>query len=111
MQTSTGAGRAVLERLFARIEDLRDELVALTQALVRIPTVNPPGELYEDCARFIGKWLAGNGFAVEYPRAVGEKEDSDRYPRTNVVARLEGQRGGPCVHFNSHMDVVEPGRS
>jgi len=99
-----------LDGLFASIDGLRDEMVELTQALVRIPSVNPPGELYEECARLIGERLRRRGFAVEYLRATGEKADSDRYPRANVVARVEGRGAGPCVHFNSHIDVVEPGR-
>ena len=36
--------------------------------------------------------------------------DSDRYPRWNLVARREGARPGPCVHFNGHIDVVEVGQ-
>ncbi len=97
------------DRLFARIEDARDDLVELTADLVRIPTINPPGDAYTDCAEFIGRRLAGRGFAVEYLRAEGSVGDSDRYPRTNVICRLEGATPGPCVHFNSHIDVVEPG--
>ena len=31
------------------------------------------------------------------------------YPRVNVVARREGSRPGPTVHFNGHIDVVEVG--
>ena len=42
-------------------------------------------------------------------RAEGTPGDSDRYPRWNVIARREGRRPGPCVHFNSHIDVVEAG--
>ena len=95
--------------LLARIEAKRDELVALTQDLVRIPTVNPPGDAYEACARFLGERLQKRGFAVEYVRATGAPGDSDHHPRLNVVARHEGSGGGECVHFNSHIDVVEAG--
>ena len=42
-------------------------------------------------------------------RAHGTPGDSERYPRWNVVARREGRGPGPCVHFNSHIDVVETG--
>ena len=42
-------------------------------------------------------------------RARGAPGDSDQYPRTNVIARIEGSRPGPCVHFNGHIDVVEVG--
>ncbi|MBS29394.1 MAG: succinyl-diaminopimelate desuccinylase [Alphaproteobacteria bacterium] len=98
-----------LDPLFRRIEDRREEVAALTAELVRIPTINPPGDAYEACARFLGERLAGRGFTVEYLRAEGAVGDSDRYPRTNVVARIEGDGPGPCVHFNSHIDVVAPG--
>jgi succinyl-diaminopimelate desuccinylase len=101
------------DRLLQRIEAKRDEVTALTQDLVRIPTINPPGDAYEACARFLGERLAKRGFTVEYVRATGGPGDSDQYPRTNVVARYEGNNGsvaqGDCVHFNSHIDVVEAG--
>jgi len=35
--------------------------------------------------------------------------DSDAFPRTNIIARIEGKRPGPTIHFNSHIDVVEVG--
>lgn len=99
----------MLRRLFETIEARRDELVALTCDLVRFPTVNPPGEAYEPCARFLGERLAARGFAVDYVRAHGAPGDGDRHPRVNVVARRAGARPGPCVHFNGHIDVVEAG--
>jgi succinyl-diaminopimelate desuccinylase len=95
--------------LCREIRGRRDEIVALAADLVRIPTVNPPGDCYEDCARLIGERLARRGFTIEYLRAEGERADSDRYPRTNIVARREGGSPGPCIHFNGHIDVVEPG--
>jgi len=107
MDTATADAR---DALFRRIEDRRDEVAALTRDLIRIPTVNPPGDAYEACARLLGDRLAARGFAVEYVRGVGVPGDSDRHPRVNVVARTEGGRPGNCVHFNSHIDVVEAGR-
>jgi len=95
--------------VFARIDARRDELIALTRDLVRIPTTNPPGENYTDCARLLGDRLGKRGFDVRYVRAEGAIGDSDRYPRTNVIARWESGRPGPSVHFNSHIDVVEVG--
>ncbi|MFD1625289.1 acetylornithine deacetylase/succinyl-diaminopimelate desuccinylase family protein [Azospirillum griseum] len=98
------------DALFTRIEERRDDLVALTQALIQIPTINPPGDAYTDCAELIGRRLAARGFGVEYVRGVGSAGDSDRYPRTNVIARIEAARPGACVHFNGHIDVVPPGQ-
>jgi len=97
------------DSLLKRIESKRDEVVALTQALVRIPTINPPGDAYEACARLLGERLKKRGFAVEYIRAEGAPGDRNSHPRVNVVARYEGASAGECVHFNSHIDVVEAG--
>ena len=97
------------DALLASIESREDEITALAQALIRIPSVNPPGEFYRDCAELIGQRLAPRGFTVEYLRAEGVRGDSERYPRWNVVARREGDGPGPCVHFNGHIDVVAPG--
>jgi len=99
----------VLETVFKEIDGRVDELVELTSKLIQFPTINPPGDAYVPCAEFIGQRLATKGFAVEYVRAHGCPGDSDQYPRTNVVARYEGSRSGQCVHFNSHIDVVEVG--
>jgi succinyl-diaminopimelate desuccinylase len=95
--------------LLTEIEARRDEMVGLTQALIRIPSVNPPGDLYRECAELLGERLRGRGFEVTYVRAEGTPGDSDRYPRWNVIARRESGTSGPCVHFNSHIDVVAAG--
>ncbi len=95
--------------VFDIIDRRRDELVELTRDLIRFPTVNPPGEAYRPCAEFIGGRLEARGFAVEYVRAAGAPGDNDRYPRINLIARREGTAPGPCVHFNSHIDVVQTG--
>jgi len=97
------------EQVLDRIDDRVDELVELTCDLIRFPTINPPGEAYQPCAEFIGRRLSKRGFDIEYVRAVGAPGDNDAYPRINVVARREGSRPGPCVHFNGHIDVVEVG--
>ncbi|WP_259779525.1 acetylornithine deacetylase/succinyl-diaminopimelate desuccinylase family protein [Aestuariispira ectoiniformans] len=98
------------EQLAKLVDEREEELVSLTQDLIRIPTVNPPGDAYTPCAEYIGSRLKKLGFDVEYVRGVGTPGDSDKYPRTNIVARIEGKRPGPCVHFNSHIDVVEVGK-
>ncbi|NOX49254.1 MAG: acetylornithine deacetylase/succinyl-diaminopimelate desuccinylase family protein [Gammaproteobacteria bacterium] len=98
----------VSEQLSARIDTKREELISLTQDLIRIPTLNPPGDFYDDCAHYLGDRLAKRHFEVSYFRAEGTPGDSDRYPRVNVVARHQANPG-PCVHFNSHIDVVTVG--
>jgi len=97
------------ERLLTEIDDRRESLVALTQDLVRLPTLNPPGENYRDICDYLAARLKSRGFVAEFIRAEGTPGDSDKYPRWNVIARREGAAKGECVHFNSHTDVVEVG--
>lgn len=101
---------AALEaRLAAEIAARRDDLVALTQDLIRIPTLNPPGLNYLEICEYLADRLGRGGFAVELIRAEGAPGDSAAHPRWNLIARHEGGGPGDCVHFNSHHDVVEVG--
>ncbi|MBQ2261576.1 MAG: acetylornithine deacetylase/succinyl-diaminopimelate desuccinylase family protein [Loktanella sp.] len=96
--------------LMDAITDRRDDLIALTQDLIRIPTLNPPGALYRDICDYLDRRLRKSGFVTELIRAHGTPGDSEKYPRWNIVARREGTHTGDCVHFNSHIDVVEVGQ-
>ncbi len=96
-------------RVLDEVEAARDELVAFTLEMIRIPTVNPPGERYRDCAELIGRRLAAGGFAVHYVEAVGRPEHTAAHPRVNVVARRAAAGKGPRLHLNGHFDVVPPG--
>ncbi len=103
------ANSQAMTDLAEAITDRRNDLIALTQDLIRIPTLNPPGDNYRAICEFLDKRLQGSGFQTELIRAHGTPGDSDKYPRWNIVARCEGTAKGDCVHFNSHIDVVEVG--
>ncbi len=98
------------EKLQRCIDGKRDALIDLTQELIRMPTLNPPGENYREICSFLAEYLGARGFEVQMIRAEGTPGDSKTYPRWNVIARHEGKTKGDCVHFNSHIDVVELGR-
>ena len=93
-----------------KIAGQRDDLIALTQDLIRIPTLNPPGSDYLKICEYLATRLRTHGFNIEMIRATGTPGDSEKYPRWNIVARHEGAHSGPCIHFNSHTDVVEVGK-
>ncbi|MEZ5772627.1 MAG: acetylornithine deacetylase/succinyl-diaminopimelate desuccinylase family protein [Defluviimonas denitrificans] len=97
------------DRIIAGIGARRADLVALTQDLIRIPTLNPPGRNYLEICEYLADRLGRQGFTVDLIRAEGAPGDSPAHPRWNMVARKEGARHGDCVHFNSHHDVVEVG--
>ena len=95
--------------LFAQIDARRAALIGLTQSLIRIPTLNPPGLNDLEFCEFLAGYLQNAGFTVQLLRATGAIADSDEYPRWNLLARREGTRPGDCVHFNGHHDVVTVG--
>lgn len=97
------------DRVLAEVEAARDEIVAFTAEMIRIPTVNPPGACYRECAELIGRRLETAGLAVEYVEAEGRPEHTAEHPRVNVVGRGDALPGRPRLHLNGHFDVVPPG--
>jgi succinyl-diaminopimelate desuccinylase len=100
---------SVRQRIVEQVDDLADEAVAFAAELIRIPTVNPPGDNYEDCARAIGAALQRADFEIEYHVADDLPEHSPLHPRVNVVGTRGGEGPGPVIHLNGHIDVVPPG--
>lgn len=99
--------QAILHAADALIE----EAIAFLQGMIRIPTVNPPGNAYPECARYIGEHLRTLGYTIEYidltPTEVRDLAPyGEGQPRTNVIGRLAGQHPSPVLHFNGHTDVV-----
>jgi len=99
----------MIDRVLAEVESATDEIVDFAADLVRVPTVNPPGDGYEACAHLLGDRLRTCGFAVRYLVAEDRPEHSSRYPRVNVLGRRPGVSSGPVLHLNGHLDVVPPG--
>jgi acetylornithine deacetylase/succinyl-diaminopimelate desuccinylase-like protein len=90
-----------LNDLFAQVDAALDEIIALEQDLVRIPSVNtgamPTGNETEVC-EYARDWLAQDGI---------ESEILSRVPdRGNLIARIEGRSGKAGLMFMSHTDVV-----
>jgi acetylornithine deacetylase/succinyl-diaminopimelate desuccinylase-like protein len=75
---------------------LQDEAVALLQQLLRLNTVNPPGN-ETLAAELLRDYLVANGVEVELYSRTPE--------RANLVARLRGG-DGPSLCFLSHTDTV-----
>ncbi|HVB58210.1 MAG TPA: acetylornithine deacetylase/succinyl-diaminopimelate desuccinylase family protein [Candidatus Acidoferrales bacterium] len=97
------------DAVLRRIESMTDEMCAFLSELIRIPTVNPPGENYPACAQFQGNKLEEFGYQVEYVAAEERPEHTQEYPRVNVIGRLPGSTARPLLHFNGHFDVVPVG--
>src|SRR3954464_13354353 len=102
------AGPTAERAVGAKVDGLADELVDFTRQLVRVPTINPPGQEYARCAGLIASRLDTLGYTVEQLPATGRPEHSTSFPRINVVGTLAGPRPGRTLHFNGHYDVVPP---
>lgn len=76
---------------------LGQETTQLLSELLQIDTTNPPGNEYK-AIQYLQKKLAAAGIASE----IFEKEPG----RSNLVARLTGQRPGKKLLLLSHVDVV-----
>ncbi len=99
----------VQDRVSRSVEEIAEEMIAFLQALVRVPTVNPPGENYIAGAELIGAKLRQFGYATHFISADGLAEHTRAHPRVNVLGRLEGSAPRPSLHFNGHFDVVPVG--
>ncbi|MCP9485758.1 MAG: M20/M25/M40 family metallo-hydrolase [Gaiellaceae bacterium MAG52_C11] len=78
------------------MSNLRDEAVGLLQQLLRLNTVNPPGN-ETIAAHALRDYLASHGVECELYARTPE--------RANLVARLPGG-DGPSLAFMSHTDTV-----
>ncbi|NPV72143.1 MAG: M20 family metallopeptidase [Firmicutes bacterium] len=74
-----------------------EQVVALTQELVRIPSHNPPGG-EERCARYLSWWLEDHGISSQVIPVAPD--------RANVLARIPGEGRRPGVLLCGHLDTV-----
>ena len=80
----------------------REELIRLTQELIRIPSVRRQDRGSEEkVALFVAHYLEEMGLDV----VVEEVEPGS----PNVIGILQRQEEGPCLMFECHMDVVTEG--
>lgn len=76
------------------------DAIELTKEIVRMNTINPPGD-EEACARHLGGLLEAAGFTTRYHK-MGER-------RANLVARIGGGGDRAPLCFTGHIDTVPLG--
>jgi succinyl-diaminopimelate desuccinylase len=89
-------------RLLEAVRGYRDEMTAFTEALVAIPTQNPPGEAYPACVALLVARLRELGLPPEVLAVPGPEDD--RYPRTCLQSYLGA--GERTLYYHGHYDVV-----
>lgn len=88
--------RSVQAQLRAQLRRDRADLVDFTSEMIRIPSENPPGTRYTDCAKVIARWLRDLGLTVRTVNPTGNGP---------CVAGTYGE-GGRALYFSGHYDVV-----
>jgi succinyl-diaminopimelate desuccinylase len=76
------------------------DAIELTKQLVRMNTINPPGQ-EEQCARHLGSLLEKSGFKVKYHELSPQ--------RASVVATIGGNADKAPLCFTGHIDTVPLG--
>ena len=71
------------ENLLNDILSRRDDLIDLTQKLIKIPTLNPPGNNYLKICEYLKIRMEKSGFTSKLIRAYDTPGDSDKFPRWN----------------------------
>ena len=87
------------DELRSLVEIKKDDLLNLCSDIIRIPSVNPPGDT-DEMVQFICDYLKSHN--IEYEIASGDGKTK------NILARL-GKKGGRVLILNGHCDVVPVG--
>jgi succinyl-diaminopimelate desuccinylase len=80
--------------------------------IIRVPTVNPPGDKYDEMTTLLNKKLIQMGLSSKrysVPKKILKDALAHQYlayPRYNVLGKLKGLNSKRTIHFNAHYDVV-----
>ncbi len=95
------------------VDEFFDWGVDALRSMIKVPTVNPPGENFREFASVACRLLSEAGFdEIEIHRVPSDLVEKHhpglgRYPRYVILARRGS--GRPVLHFNGHYDVVPTG--
>ncbi len=104
------ASVSLARRICQAVSRREREIRAFTSALVAIPTENPPGRRYRECARLLARKLRELGLPAETVRVPSRRAgrggggDEHREARYCVLSSLG--RGRRTLYFHGHYDVV-----
>ena len=101
----------MIEKTHAYIECNREALCASLQELVRIPTVNPPGDNYAEIVDLLDERCRELGMQtrivlVPEAEAIRVVPHADAYPRMNLIARWD--LGAEKPYTSTHTSTLFP---
>jgi len=87
--------QSVTQQIRGALAPYRGKMAQFAKMLVAIPTENPPGRAYEECARVLARLLRSMGLKPEQPRAAAK----------HCLTAFCG-KGKRTLYFHGHYDVV-----
>jgi acetylornithine deacetylase/succinyl-diaminopimelate desuccinylase family protein len=87
--------QSIAQQICGVLAPYRKRMARLAKMLVAIPTANPPGRAYEECAHALARSLRSVGLQPEQPRAAAK----------HCLTAFWG-KGERTLYFHGHYDVV-----
>ncbi len=99
-----------IDRIFARIEEFRNDMIDMQVRLCACPAIAPEsgGEGEAKKAGVLLDFLNANGFGEVNLIKVPDLEAASGY-RPNILALYKGKKSSKTIWIMTHMDVVPPG--
>lgn len=99
----------VLNKVFQKIESLKDEMVEMQKKMIALPAISPvsggKGELRK--ARYLEPILREIFDEVTFYNA--PHPEAEEGIRPNIVAKMRGKNSSKTIWFMAHLDVVPEG--
>jgi acetylornithine deacetylase/succinyl-diaminopimelate desuccinylase family protein len=99
--------RSIREAIARKMVTYREDVVDFVRAIVSLPTENPPGLCYKECAKLVRQKLDEIGLdstLLKIPMARPLTIGNGKYPRYIILAHHG--RGKRTIYFHGHYDVV-----
>lgn len=99
------------KKVLEEVDKLKDEVLDCLARLVKVKSVNPPGD-YEEISRVLVNIFNELGFddvkTLPVPQELVKARGLET-PRINVLGTMKGTVGTPNLALNPHLDVVPVG--
>ena len=82
------------QRIIQAAENLTQDAIMFLQGMICLPTINPPGRFYPECAHYIGNLLSSLGYHVQYQELTQDEVALSAPGRSaSFAGRLKGVLG------------------